>query len=90
MIKAVARAFRWREMLENGTFATITDLTRAERIDHSYLGRILRLTLLGPDIVEAIAVGRQPARITLAVLRQAFPLQWSSQRSAFGVDALRG
>jgi hypothetical protein len=50
MIKAVARAIRWREMLEQGTHATITELAQFERIDHSYVGPILRLTLLAPDI----------------------------------------
>jgi hypothetical protein len=84
MIKAVARAFRWREMLENGTHATITDLARAERIDHSYVGRVLRLTLLAPDIVEAIVSGRQSATMTLVALSQPFPLEWQKQRAALG------
>ena len=55
MIKAIARAYRWREMLETGTYATITDLSRAERIDHRYVARILRLTLLAPDIISSKA-----------------------------------
>ena len=50
MIKAIARAFRWREMLENGTHATIAEIAAAEKINESYVGRILRLTLLAPDI----------------------------------------
>src|SRR4051812_26608388 len=74
MIKAVARAFRWREMLEQRTHATITDLAQAEGIDHSYVGRILRLTLLAPEIVEVIMSGRQPETMTLAALSQAFPI----------------
>ena len=61
MVKAIARAFRWREMLKNGTHATIAEIAAAEKIDESYVGRILRLTLLAPDIVEAILIGRQPA-----------------------------
>jgi hypothetical protein len=84
MIKAVARAFRWREMLESGAHATITDLARAEKIDHSYVGRILRLTLLAPDIVEALMSGRQSERTTLAALSQAFPIDWQKQRAALG------
>src|ERR1700716_283137 len=59
MVKAIARAFRWREMLENGTHATIAEIAAAEKINESYLGRVLRLTLLAPDIVEAILAGRQ-------------------------------
>ena len=81
MIKAIARAFRWREMLERGTHSTITDLAQAESIDHGYVGRILRLTLLAPDIIEAIVSGRQPGTMTLAVLMQAFPMDWEKQRA---------
>jgi len=81
MIKAIARAFRWREMLENGTHATIAESAAAEKINESYVGRILRLTLLAPDIVEAILGGRQPAQMTLAVLMRRFPMLWSAQRS---------
>jgi hypothetical protein len=80
MVKAIARAFRWREMLENGTHATIAEIATAERINESYVGRVLRLTLLAPDIVEAILGGRQPADMTLAVLMQRFPMLWSAQR----------
>jgi len=61
MVKAIARAFRWREMLENGTHATIAEIADTEKINESYVGRVLRLTLLAPDIVEAIVNGRQPA-----------------------------
>jgi hypothetical protein len=81
MIKAIARAFRWREMLENGTHATIAEIAAAEKINESYVGRILRLTLLAPDIVEAILGGRQPAQVTLALLMRPFPVLWSAQRS---------
>ena len=81
MIKAVARAFRWREMLERGTFATITELAEAERIDHGYVGRILRLTLLAPEIIEAILEGRQPSEISLAPLMRSFPVGWVEQRT---------
>jgi hypothetical protein len=81
MTKAIARAFRWREMLENGTHATIAEIAAAEKINESYVGRILRLTLLAPDIVEAILGGRQPAQMTLAVLTRRFPVLWSAQRT---------
>jgi hypothetical protein len=53
MVKAIARAFRWREMLENGTHTTIAEIATVEKINESYVGRVLRLTLLAPDIVEA-------------------------------------
>ena len=79
MVKAIARAFRWREMLENGTHATIAEIAAAEKINESYVGRVLRLTLLAPDIVEAILGGRQPAEMTLAVLMRPFPVGWREQ-----------
>ena len=81
MIKAIARAFRWREMLENGTYATIAEIAAAEKINESYVGRILRLTLLAPDIVEAVLSGRQPASLQLDALLRRFPVAWQEQRA---------
>ncbi|CAM3583357.1 MULTISPECIES: hypothetical protein [Thalassospira] len=83
MVKALARAFRWRRLLENGAHATVEDLARAEKINTSYVSRILRLTLLAPDIVEMILDGRQPADLTMAKLMQPFPLEWEEQRRLF-------
>jgi hypothetical protein len=80
---AIARAFRWREMLEDGTHATIAEIAAAEKINESYVGRVLRLTLLAPEIVEGILDGRQPAQMTLATLMRPFPVLWSAQRSDF-------
>ncbi len=81
MVKAIARAFRWREMLENGTHATIAEIAAAEKINESYVGRVLRLTLLAPDIVEAILCGRQSAETTLPALMRSFPVGWRDQRA---------
>ena len=83
MVKAVARAFRWREMLENGTHATIAEIAAAEKINESYVGRVLRLTLLAPDIVEAILGGRQPVGLQLHELMRRFPVGWGQQRATF-------
>lgn len=80
-VKAIARAFRWREMLENGSYATIAEIASAERINGSYVARILRLTLLAPDITDAILEGRQPAAATLALLMRPFPVRWAEQRT---------
>jgi hypothetical protein len=82
MVKAIARAFRWREM-ENGTYATIAEVAAAEKINESYVGRVLRLTMLAPDIVEAILDGRQPAEMTLAGLMRRFAVGWREQRADF-------
>lgn len=82
LIKAVARAFRWRRMLEGEHFATIQELAAAEKINSSYVSRVLRLTLLAPDIVQAILDGRQPEGMTLPELMSSFPVEWHPQRSA--------
>jgi hypothetical protein len=82
MVKAVARAFRWREMLENGTHATIAEIAAAEKINESYVGRVLRLTLLAPQIIEAILNGRQPAGLQLDALMKPFPVEWDAQSDA--------
>lgn len=87
MVKAVVRAFRWREMLENGTYRTISEIAVAEKINESYVGRVLRLTLLAPDIVEAILGGRQPTVWQLEDLLQRFPVEWLAQRDRFGLRA---
>jgi hypothetical protein len=79
MVKAIARAFRWREMLENGTHATIAEIAAVEKINESYVGRILRLTLLAPDIVEAILDGCQPVDMSLALLTKPFPVERKRQ-----------
>ena len=65
MVKALARAFRWRKILDAGEYATLEDLARAKGVAPSYLSRVLRLTLLAPDIVEAILDGRQREEIRL-------------------------
>jgi hypothetical protein len=81
MVKAIARAFRWREMLENGAHSTIAEIALAEKINESYVGRVLRLTLLAPDIVEAILIGRQPPKLQLKSLLRRFPVAWQGQRA---------
>src|SRR5947208_1715847 len=83
MVKAIARAFRWREMLENGTHATIAEVAAAEKINESYVSRVLRLTLLAPEIVEQMLGGRQPAKMTLAGLMRPFPVRWWEQAAIF-------
>src|SRR3954447_15690409 len=83
MVKALARAFRWKRMLESGQLASISEIVAKEKIDRSYVGSILRLTLLAPDIVEAILDGRQPPTLGLPTLLKPFPIEWDRQRRAF-------
>jgi hypothetical protein len=81
LVKALARAYRWQLLLETGRFATIGDLARTEKVNPSYLARILRLTLLAPDIVEAILDGGAVDRIGMAALMKPFPIDWDAQRA---------
>jgi hypothetical protein len=81
MVKALARAFRWQKLLETGTHTTVAEIAAAEKINASYVGRVLRLTLLSPEIVEAIMDGRQPADLQLEDLLRPFPLVWREQRA---------
>ena len=73
MVKAIARAFRWRKLLETGAYTTIEELAAAERINPSYVSRLLRLTLLAPDIVEAILDRTHGPEATAATPTEQFP-----------------
>ena len=75
LVKALARAFRWRRMLETGRYGTIDEIAAAEKINDSYVSRVLRLTLLAPEIVEAILDGRQPEGMMLPGLLKGVPVE---------------
>ena len=81
LIKAVARAFRWRRMLEEGRYSTLAELAAVEKINASYVSRVLRLTLLAPDIVEAILAGTQPEGMTLPGLMEGVAVEWGRTAS---------
>jgi hypothetical protein len=83
LVKALARAFRWKRMLESGEFATISELAEHERMALSYMTRVMRLTLLAPDIVEAILDGKQGPEVTLARMLKPFDVEWHEQRERF-------
>ena len=83
LVKALARAFRWKRMLESGEFATIAELAEREGIAPSYMTRVLRLTLLEPDLVEAILDGQQGTEVTLARALGPFSVKWSEQAEQF-------
>jgi hypothetical protein len=79
LLKALARAFRWRKLLEGGNYATLQEIAEAENINPSYVSRVMRMTLLAPKIVEAILAGRQLEGLTMARAMQPFPLEWVEQ-----------
>jgi hypothetical protein len=81
LIKALARAWRWQRLLEEGRFASVRELADAERVGLSYISRVLRLTLLAPEIIERILDGCPAPQ--LAELMRPFPVAWDRQRSQF-------
>jgi hypothetical protein len=78
LVKAIARAHRWQRMLESGDYASIAELASAERINPSYLARVLRLTLLAPELVESILDGKA-RQVTLGCLLKTVPTDWERQ-----------
>ncbi len=85
LVKALARAFRYQRMLDTGVYCSVTDMAAGEKIDRGYLGRLLQLTLLAPDTLEAILEGKQPGGIGLPSLMRPLPIHWMEQ--AAHIDA---
>jgi hypothetical protein len=84
LVKALVRAHRWRRRIESGQAKSITDLAEQERIAVAYVCRLLPLTCLAPDIVEAVLDGRQPKGFRLAEMLGNGPLAWEEQRASWG------
>ena len=84
LIKALVRAHRWRRRIESGQAKSITDLAEQEGVTDAYVCRLLPLTCLAPDVVEAILDGRQPKGLRLAEMLGNGPLAWEEQRSIWG------
>jgi hypothetical protein len=81
LLKALARAWRWQRMLDEGVYASVSDIGDAENISKSYVSRILRLALLAPDIIEAILAGRADQSLMLERLERPLPMDWKEQRA---------
>lgn len=86
---AVARAYRWQELLDRGRYTSISALTRDLKVDFGYVSRLLQLTLLAPDIIEAILNGDAPSGLCLDKLQWRLPLLWSEQRQLLGFSPSR-
>ncbi|MFT8245549.1 hypothetical protein [Roseomonas sp. BN140053] len=86
LVKALARAHRWKRLLDEGRYASLTELAAAEKLERGFLGRLLQLTLLAPDVVEAILDGRQAAGVGLPRLMEPFPTNWAEQHYALGLS----
>jgi hypothetical protein len=87
LIRALARAHRWKRLLEEGKFRSAAEVAEAEKVTRSFVNRLLRLTLLAPDIVEGILEGRQPKAMQLEEVTDAIPREWEKQRKALLSDA---
>lgn len=83
LLKALARGFRWKKMLEEGDYQTLEEIAKAENINPSYVSRLLRITLLAPEIVEAVLAGHQPPGLTMARAMQPFPHVWADQSTSW-------
>ncbi|WP_309082840.1 hypothetical protein [Chelativorans sp.] len=83
LCRALVLAFRWKHLLDEGTFGTISELAAAERMNVSYVAHVLRLTLLAPELVEAILDGRHPKTLQLQPLMRGFPVEWGKQCEVF-------
>lgn len=82
LVKALARAFRYQRMLDDGQYASITEMAEAERLDRGYMGRLLQLTLLAPGIVAAVLDGAGGERLDLPRLMEPLPVDWTQQGMA--------
>ncbi len=89
LIRAVVRAHRWKRLLDAGTYRSAAELADAAGLTRSFVSRLLRLTLLAPDIVEAILDGRQPKGLQLEDLTRVLPSGWEEQREIVAVPLNR-
>jgi hypothetical protein len=80
LVKALARAWRWQRLLDDGVYASVSDIGDAENISKSYVSRILRLALLAPDLIEAILTRNADQSLMLERLERPLPASWEEQR----------
>jgi hypothetical protein len=80
LVKLLARAFYWKRLIDTGEYATLADLATAEKVNKSYLSKVLRLTLFAPDVVEVILDGTESDDLLVERLLQPFPVEWRKQR----------
>jgi len=89
LVAALVRAHQWKRILDEGRIPSITALAKRLKVDRAYVSRQLHLTLLAPDIIEAILYGRESSGLSLARLNKAFPMEWNEQRKALGFESSR-
>ena len=87
LVKALARAWRWQHMLDEGVYSSVIEISDAEGISKSYVSRILQLALLAPDVVERVLEGSSGIDLRLEALRASIPLAWDEQRKQIAAAA---
>ena len=93
LLQPLGKAFYWQRLLDTGEVPTTAELSRRLRLEQGWVAEVLRLTLLAPDIVEAIVAGRQPRHLNLHQVRgreAQIPWDWERQRELFGLKAPQG
>ena len=88
LVKAVARAHRWFDEISSGKAKSLAAIAAREGLAVRYVGRLIHLAFLAPEIVESIVQGRQPTTLTAEALtrRIILPLSWGTQRTALGFE----
>ena len=86
LVLNLARAFRWQELIDSGTYSNAIELARAVGKDPAYVARTVRLTLLAPEIIHAILHGTLKKSISMETLRKSWPENWEEQKKYFGLE----
>lgn len=84
MIRTIGRAFYWQKLLDEGEVSDAADIAKRFKLKCAWVCEILRLTRLAPDILVAIAEGRQPRHLNLQAVRRGIPVGWEEQRRVLG------
>jgi hypothetical protein len=80
IVKALAKAYRWRDLIEDGEYSSVTELAKAKNVNQSYACRLFKLTLLAPGIIEEALNGLLPPQLGLNDLVKPLPLIWAEQQ----------
>jgi DNA invertase Pin-like site-specific DNA recombinase len=88
LVKAIARGCQWFEDLVTGRARSLVEIARVERVTRRYVGRLLPLAFLAPDIIASVLAGTQPVQLTTEMLTRCadLPLDWEEQRSLLGFE----
>ncbi len=83
-VSALVKAFQWQDLVDQGVYASPKELAEKENIEVTHVYRLIRLTMLAPDIIEAVLDGTQPRTLTMQNIVRGFPISWKEQRALYG------